>query len=106
MIALLFLAAPGALLVLAGLIRPRADDTVEPTPKQRMEAYNRRLDDTVGLDSEAHLARVAHGQRVKSALLERCALNAAVSPHRALVPASPVRLRRRARTARRHAGGV
>lgn len=106
MIALLILAALALLLVFTGATTPRRNDTEAPTPAQRAQAYERRLDDAVGLDSEAHLARVARGQRVKTAMLERCALNAAVSPHRALVPAGALRVRRRARAARRHAGGV
>lgn len=80
------------------------NDTTPRTREQRIDAYERRVDDTVGLNSDAHLARVARATPVKAAMLARCALSERVSRHRALVAIGPVRLRTRTRPRRRQGG--
>lgn len=92
------------LLVWTSKPKARRNDTVAPTPGQRLECYARRVDEAVGLNSDAHLERVARSLPVKTAMLARCALSERVSHHRALVAIGPVRLRTRARPRRRQGG--
>lgn len=64
-----------------------------PTNGERLSTYRMRLDDAIGLDSEAHLQREARGAQVKAILLARFREEIPRS-HAMIVPrGSKVRLR-------------